>query len=157
MNITRKNLRILITEAVSEELLKKYVDEYRLGMDQEGEFRMLVQRGMDPLAAIKSVSSEDLFDDEEDTDPDLFHMSDDDYYEMRRAEELDDIYYGDLGSLHQIIKDAQAIDYSRLVGEIRKNRYLSKYEPRDIKAMLAELIMQGSIDYDNESGQWTVF
>ena len=172
MSISRKELRTIISEAVSEAMIQKYATEYMLGMDQEGEFRMLVQKGMDPKTAIQKVVSPDMFDgdnaddlidtmyDEFDYDEDIDDydtaIDDPEYYEFRRQEELDDIYYSDRSILHSIIKDAQAIDYMRLVGEVRKNKYLSKYDSHEILAMLSDLSMKGSIDYDLESGQWTV-
>lgn len=78
-----------------------------------------------------------------------------DYDEQRIQDDLEDIYLGDLDTLVDIVSKAQAIDFSRLVGEIRKQRYLSKYDMQDIKAMLADLVMKGEISFDTESGQWT--
>jgi len=80
-----------------------------------------------------------------------------DYGEERIQDDLEDMYLQDLDSLVRIIRQAQAIDFSRLVGEIRKQRYLSKYDMQDIKAMLTDLVMKGDISFDTESGHWTIF
>jgi len=80
-----------------------------------------------------------------------------DYDEQRVQDDLEDIYQGDLDLLVGIIRKAQAIDFPRLIGEIRKQRYLSKYDMQDIKAMLTDLVMKGDISFDTESGQWNIF
>ena len=80
-----------------------------------------------------------------------------DYDEQRVQDDLEDMYLQDLDTLVDIIRKSQAIDFSRLVGEIRKQRYLSKYDMEDILAMLRDLVMKEEISFDIESGQWTTF
>jgi len=86
MKLTRRQLRKIITEASDDmwaagmgdyEEEQKYsklaamIAPYNLGTDAEGEFYMLVDRGMDPEGALKAVTASDMFDDEDYNDYDL--------------------------------------------------------------------------------------
>ena len=86
MKLTRRELRNIIAEASDEmwaaglgdyEEEQKYselaamIAPYNLGTDAEGEFYMLVDSGMNPEEALKSVTADDMFDDEDYDDYDL--------------------------------------------------------------------------------------
>ena len=77
-----------------------------------------------------------------------------DYYEERRQEELEELYQEDLGILKGIVEKYGAVDMQRLMGDVKKERYLQRYDFNDIEDMLDELYNNNEIDYDDVSRQW---
>lgn len=81
-------------------------------------------------------------------------QSDDDYYEQRIQAEREELYFEDLDTLRGIVEKYGAVDMQRLMGDVKKERYLRKYDFDDIRDMLTRLQRDDEIDYDEESRQW---
>ena len=77
-------------------------------------------------------------------------QSDVDYYEQRRQDELEELYLDDLNILKRKIEQYGAIDMQRLMGDIKKTRYLDRYDFDDIEEMLIQLQRDDEIDYDED-------
>ena len=77
-----------------------------------------------------------------------------DYYEQRIQDEREELYLDDLNILKRKIEQYGAIDMQRLMGDIKKTRYLDRYDYNQIESMLDELYKNDEIDYDEESKQW---
>ena len=130
MKITKTQLRRILSEAASEAMIQKYVTEYMLGMDQEGEFRILVQQGMNPEDAIKNVTSEDMSDDDTEHDYAEFDYDDDDYLYDDYEDERDEAF--------------------EHVDDVTK-RFLEKHPAlADIEGMIGWTLSTGRNDDENE-------
>ena len=81
-------------------------------------------------------------------------QSDDDYYEQRIQDEREELYFEDLSILKGIVEKYGAVDMQRLMGDVKKERYLRRYDFDDIRDMLTRLQRNDEIDYDEESRQW---
>ena len=79
---------------------------------------------------------------------------DDDYYERRIQDEREELYLDDLNALKGIVEKYGAVDIQRLMGDVKKERFLARYDFKDIEDMLDELYNNDEIDYDEGSGQW---
>lgn len=81
-------------------------------------------------------------------------QSDDDYYEQRIQDEREELYFEDLSTLKGIVEKYGAVDMQRLMGDVKKERYLRRYDFEDIRDMLTRLQRNDEIDYDEDSRQW---
>ena len=81
-------------------------------------------------------------------------QSDDDYYEQRIQDEREELYFEDLSILKGIVEKYGAVDMQRLMGDVKKERYLRRYDFDDIRDMLTRLQRNDEIDYDEDSRQW---
>ena len=77
-----------------------------------------------------------------------------DFYEDRRQEEIEHLYHQDLDMLKGIVEKYGAVDMQRLMGDVKKTRYLQRYDFDDIEDMLIRLQRDDEIDYDEDSRQW---
>ena len=77
-----------------------------------------------------------------------------DFYEQRIQDEREELYLDDLNILKRKVEQYGAIDMQRLMGDIKKTRYLDRYDFDDIEEMLIQLQRNDEIDYDEESRQW---
>ena len=77
-----------------------------------------------------------------------------DYYEERIQDEREELYLEDLSILKGIVEKYGAVDMQRLMGDVKKERYLRRYDFDDIRDMLTRLQRDDEIDYDEESRQW---
>jgi hypothetical protein len=77
-----------------------------------------------------------------------------DYYEERIQDEREELYLEDLSILKGIVEKYGAVDMQRLMGDVKKERYLRQYDFDDIRDMLTRLQRDDEIDYDEESRQW---
>ena len=80
--------------------------------------------------------------------------SEDDYYEQRIQDEREELYLEDLSTLKGIVEKYGAVDMQRLMGDVKKEKYLRRYDFDDIRDMLTRLQRDDEIDYDEESRQW---
>ena len=79
---------------------------------------------------------------------------DDDYYEQRIQDEREELYLEDLSILKGIVEKYGAVDMQRIMGDVKKERYLRRYDFDDIRDMLTRLQRDDEIDYDEDSRQW---
>ena len=64
------------------------------------------------------------------------------------------MYLEDLSILKGIVEKYGAVDMQRIMGDVKKERYLRRYDFDDIRDMLTMLQRDDEIDYDEDSRQW---
>jgi len=158
MEITRQQLRQVIVETLDLDLTVRpgdFVTHPTLGVgtvevyDVDGFGRLDMK-----VALAKTGEVVDARNGETGGHPWKREEDDNDYYEERRREEVEELYLDDLQSLKAIVDSYGAVDIQRLMGDVKKERYLQHYNLNDIEDMLDELYNNDEIDYDEDSGQW---
>ena len=142
MKLSRRDLRKIITEASE---LAAMIAPYNLGADAEGEFYMLVNSGMDPEEALKSVTASDMFDDEDYDDYDLEReqafesVSDDVDKFLRNYPDLVDIR----GMVEHSLSTGNPDNHDEQMMKIgARLAMLAKRHPKMLVAMRAEILDQ---------------